>query len=521
MQLSVSAFRVFGEYGYIPVLVTIKRKAAARAVLAHYLFVIDDTHFQVLLPHNGCLLLYRIANIQPQNKVFDPVTRLREVQPPTEHNKARVNPHHAVPVKAFAAHQHTPVRAARTPQLSPPGRSVPRTLREARVSCEAHHWREVYEKDLRTHVAFGIFRAVPRASLTAGTKALRLLVIFSHKLDREGHVKGYKARLFYPGNQLLPGYHYDPAALSVHAADRDAVRMIFSIAAHKSMTLYHADLKSALLHERYTGSTLYLQTPCTFDGGPAMEGDTVQVMLNIYGIQSALRCYADGLRVHLTSLGYQATQADTNVYVRRTARGTLIMAVTMDDFTVATDSPRMYRQLLSHLCLKYQVKDLGHPSHMLGWCVRQHPITKGIHLASPHLERSFIAAMNMQHARAASTPYVAGLKLHAARNDDVMVDIRAYQRAVGVLRCLVDCTRPDLAVTACDLARALQRPTRRHWKAAEQVARYLIGTTQIGLVFGVGTQNLHTKANAAFSVAHAQRLSVYGFLVYHGPNLVS
>ena len=43
-RITLVNFRVFGEHGYIPVLHAIIKKHEPRAVLARYLFVLDDEH---------------------------------------------------------------------------------------------------------------------------------------------------------------------------------------------------------------------------------------------------------------------------------------------------------------------------------------------------------------------------------------------------------------------------------------------------------------------------------------------
>lgn len=103
--------------------------------------------------------------------------------------------------------------------------------------------------------------------------------------------------------------------------------------------------------------------------------------------------------------------------------------------------------------------------------------------------------------------YVDGLRLHAATPSDDFIDARPYQRAVGVVRYLVDGTRPDLAVKACDLARVLHQQTKRHWLAAQQVARYQLHSTHTCLQYKSGDCILRAQANDAFAVGHAQRWS--------------
>ena len=74
------------------------------------------------------------------------------------------------------------------------------------------------------------------------------------------------------------------------------------------------------------------------------------------------------------------------------------MAVTIEDSTVATESPKLCNQLQAHLRTKYQLKAQGRPHHMFGWCDYQDPSTRHIHITQPHVARAYIAAVKMQSA---------------------------------------------------------------------------------------------------------------------------
>lgn len=93
----------------------------------------------------------------------------------------------------------------------------------------------------------------------------------------------------------------------------------------------------------------------------------LEVTGNIYGMPNAPRKFAEGLRAHLTAFGYQHMPEDAHLYKRQTKHGTLVMAVTVDDFVVVYDRPRMYSELLGALRTKYQAKNLGPPANLLGW----------------------------------------------------------------------------------------------------------------------------------------------------------
>lgn len=70
---------------------------------------------------------------------------------------------------------------------------------------------------------------------------------------------------------------------------------------------------------------------------------------------------------------------------------------------------------------------------------------------------------------------------------DGLIDARPYQRAVRALRYMVDSTRINLAVIASAFARVLHQQTKRHWPAAQKMARYILQSTHTGLQYSLET----------------------------------
>lgn len=50
MDVTVNHFRAFGEYGFKPVLATLKKKHDDRSMLVRYLFQCENSHYQVIVP---------------------------------------------------------------------------------------------------------------------------------------------------------------------------------------------------------------------------------------------------------------------------------------------------------------------------------------------------------------------------------------------------------------------------------------------------------------------------------------
>ncbi|XP_038885932.1 secreted RxLR effector protein 161-like [Benincasa hispida] len=63
-----------------------------------------------------------------------------------------------------------------------------------------------------------------------------------------------------------------------------------------------------------------------------------------------------------------------------------------------------------------------------------------------------------------------------------------YASAVGSLRYVMVCTRPDLAYVVSVVSRFMGQPGKEYWQAVKRIFHYLRGTFDVGLVYGNDTK---------------------------------
>lgn len=233
---------------------------------------------------------------------------------------------------------------------------------------------------------------------------------------------------------------------------------------HRSMILRHVDITAEFLHERYAGAApLFIEHIPEFIWRRASRTMVLQVLLKIYGTRKAPLFYADGLAAHQHALGYQQCASDSNVYTRTIRGERVIFEVTVDEFCVAADTHRAFRRVLAYLRTKYQAKDLGSVRRLLRWSVP--PIGRsGVHLSQPYLARRFVQLVDPHGQQTARSPYIYRLDLSPGRYHERQLSRMRlrYSSAVGMLRYLVDSTRPYLAFITSALATATAAPNERH-----------------------------------------------------------
>ena len=98
-----------------------------------------------------------------------------------------------------------------------------------------------------------------------------------------------------------------------------------------------------------------------------------------------------------------------------------------------------------------------------------------------------------------------------------------YCELIGSLMYAAVAMRPDIAHAVTALSQFLENPRRAHWQAAQRVLKYLKGTADFGLMYGLadgvgmpaGKPMGYTDADFA-SQEHRHSVSGYAFLMHGG-----
>ncbi|GJR25706.1 hypothetical protein Tco_1101938 [Tanacetum coccineum] len=94
-----------------------------------------------------------------------------------------------------------------------------------------------------------------------------------------------------------------------------------------------------------------------------------------------------------------------------------------------------------------------------------------------------------------------------------------YANAVGSLMYLMVCTRPDIAYAVSVVSRYLANPGKNHWEAVKWILKYLRGTVNMGLVYGINRRN-HADVTSFVDSDYAKdpdkyrSITSYAFLVH-------
>jgi len=119
----------------------------------------------------------------------------------------------------------------------------PSTYQEAMLRSDAIYWKKAYAKKLEQFVKQKLFSTV---RTPVGRKVVGCKWVFKTKVDKNGQVKKYKARLVAQGFSQIPGVDFDKTFAPV--TRHQTLRTLLTLANQHCWYVHQMDVKSAFLN---------------------------------------------------------------------------------------------------------------------------------------------------------------------------------------------------------------------------------------------------------------------------------
>jgi hypothetical protein len=423
---------------------------------------------------------------------------------------------------------------------------APESYYEAIARPDADVWKAAMQREL---TSLEDRHAFERTTLPSGRKAIGLRWCYMYKYNPDGSIilGKEKARLVAQGFSQRPedyGSTYAPVAKMT------SIRTILAYANHRDYELMSFDIKTAFLHTKLTLDIYCKQIP----GFPEADPHTVlRLLVALYGLrQSSYEFYMLLLKI-MTRLGLIRCEVDHAVFSGRWTSPphpsipmpsndeplTLLIPVHVDDGLVATNSIPLYHWFIAELCKEIEAVDLGPASLYLGIRIIRDRSRRKLWLSQKAFITNLLASWNLTPSNSHTSAVPLRHKLHTLPEAPLNslpnildADIKInFQRLVGSLIYLAVCTRPDIAYVAMALGQHNANPTRAHLLAAKGILRYLAGSLEFSLEYGLDTSVISPSVqetakgcilmDADWATDEKDRKSISGYCFYYLNSLVS
>ncbi|CAI7818155.1 unnamed protein product [Closterium sp. NIES-53] len=263
------------------------------------------------------------------------------------------------------------------------------------------------------------------------------------------------------------------------------LRVLLHVAAQRNYELHSLHFSTAFLqgslHEE-----IWLRRPPGFTG-LFPTGTQWSLHRPVYGLRQAPREWHDTLRTTLAALGFVPSTADPSLFLHTdTSLPPFYVLVYVDDLVFATADTEALTLVKSELQKRHTCTDLGELRSYHGLQITRDRARRTITLTQSHMVHQVLQRFGFEYSSPLLTPLSTSHSLSAPPSDKSVEPSGPYPELVGCLKCLMTCTRPDLAYPLILLARyvAPGRHRKVHRDAAKRVLRYLCSTSGMWLVLG-------------------------------------
>ncbi|GJV50202.1 retrovirus-related pol polyprotein from transposon TNT 1-94 [Tanacetum coccineum] len=281
-----------------------------------------------------------------------------------------------------------------------------------------------------------------------------------------------KTRLVAKGYKQEEGIDFEESFAPV--ARLEAVRMFIAYAAHKNITIFQMDVKTAFLNGPLK-EEVYVSQPEGFID-PEFPDHVYMLKKALYGLKQAPRAWYDKLSSFLIEHGFTKGIIDPTLFTRRHGGDILLVQVYVDDIIFGSTNPDFSKRFANLMKNNFEMSMMGELKFFLGLQVHQSP--RGIFISQSQYAIELLKKHGLDECVSMSTP-MATERLDADLQG-TPTDQTTYRRMIGGLMYLT-ASRPDIAFATFVCARYQARPTVKHLKEVKRIFRYLRQSYNMGL----------------------------------------
>ena len=320
--------------------------------------------------------------------------------------------------------------------------------------------------------------------LPEGVKPIGCKWIFKTKRDSKGDVERYKVRLVAKGYTQKEDIDYKETFSPV--SSKDSFRTIMELVAHFDLELHQMDVKTAFLNGDIN-ETIYMVQPENF-----VSGDTKRMVCklkkSIYGLKQASRQWYYKFHQVIISSGFEMNMVYDCIYHKFSGSKHIYLVLYVDDILLATNDIGMLHETKRFISKKFEIKDLGDASFVLGIQIHRDRSLGILGLSQKSYIEKILKRFDIHDCKPGDTPVAKGDKFSLSQCPKNNFEIHEMQQipyasAIGSLMYAQVCTRPDIAYIVGMLGRYLSNPGKDHWIAAKRVMRYLQKTKDYMLTY--------------------------------------
>lgn len=371
----------------------------------------------------------------------------------------------------------------------------PTSFKAAQTHQFANEWREAMQAELSALQGANTFQ--PAHEPQAALDAIPTKWVYTYKLDNDGNIAKFKARLVVRGDM-----EFCPEDISTYAATPPAsVVRLMAIYAHcLRLHTIQFDITTAFINAEIGNSAVYINTPSawgTISTLPQPAPPALRLRRALYGLSRSPNLWFRLFSAVLVSFGFKEGET---ACIWSHPDSDIVLLHYVDDVRMVGPNDQALRKLLAafekrfKLCEKPTDLFLGLKFQATGDTLR---------MSQPRYIADKLATLKITpRARGCTTPLPADTKFLLPAASACKPRVKRMREKVGSLIWLSTISRPDIARAVSILSAVMHAPEPEHEELADHLWNYVASTQNAALTFTREQPRLTIQVKAFSDAAH-------------------
>ena len=375
-------------------------------------------------------------------------------------------------------------------------KSDPDTLyyHQAMQAEDHEEFRKSAKAEIDAHTTNGHWQLTPKSQVPSHHTILPAIWAFKRKRRiATGEIYKWKARINIHGGKQIKGVHYDETYSPV--VTWASIRTLLTLSQVNKWATRQIDFVQAF-PQADARCEMYMEIPRGFEVTDDSQEYCLKIIKNLYGSKNAGLVFHEYLKAGLAKLHFVQSKVDEGVFYR----GKLMFLIYIDDGIIAHPDKREIDKVIRELRdLEYDISDEGDIGDYLG--VKVDALADGcIKLSQPLLMQQICNDLGFNdRTKTKSLPALSSSILHRDLYGAPFSERWDYRSVIGKLNFLEKSTRPDISYAVHQCARFMSEPRDSHAQAIKQIVRYVLATSDKGLILQPENKSIECYADADFS----------------------
>jgi len=236
--------------------------------------------------------------------------------------------------------------------------------------------------------------------LPEGSKVIRNKWIFKRKMDMNGNLTTYKAKLVAKCFTQIQGIDYDETFSPI--AMFKSIRIMLAIAAFHDYEIWQLDIKTTFLNGKLD-EEVYMVQPQGFED-PKNSSKVCKLQRAIYGLKQASRSWNKRFDEEVKILGFIQSKEEPCVYKKVSGSHIVFLILYVDDILLIGNEKSLMEQTKNSLKTIFSMKDMGEARYILGIKIYRDRSRKLIGLSQNVYINKILERFHMENSKKGNVP---------------------------------------------------------------------------------------------------------------------